>query len=533
VSNLSSWWSHVGLQRKLQVLIQGFLVIILLAAQYWILGQFEAQVVRSAKERTVAVADGAINGLNTLMVTAVEGTDVISDPKARALFIQKMGASDNVRELRVIRSKGTNDEFGEGLPQEQPADELDREVLASGKQQFRFSKSNTGEDLLRVVLPFIAMKEFRTSNCLKCHGVEENSVLGAASITLDISEDMARLAKINRWMWLGQLFLQLVLYFVVGMIVRKLLLQLGGEPSEAVEVAQRVTQGDFSKPVLRKSDDNSSLIAQLDIMQNSLVHVVSDVRSAAERLENASSEIAQGNQDLSARTESQASSLEQTAASMEQLSSAVKQNAETARKANALVLSASAVASQGGDAVRQVVDTMREINGSSHRIADIISVIDGIAFQTNILALNAAVEAARAGEQGRGFAVVAAEVRSLAGRSANAAKEIKDLISASVDRVDHGTSLVDKAGATMDEIVNAIAAVTTLMADITTASSEQSEGVAQVSETVSQMDRMTQQNAALVEEMAAAASSLRSQASELVEVVRVFQLPAASLTYRG
>jgi methyl-accepting chemotaxis protein len=254
--------------------------------------------------------------------------------------------------------------------------------------------------------------------------------------------------------------------------------------------------------------------------------VLKRVRSSADSVSNASAEIAHGNQDLSNRTEQQASALEQTAASMEELSATVRQNADSARQANQLAMDAASVAAQGGEVVGQVVDTMKGINDSSNKIADIISVIDGIAFQTNILALNAAVEAARAGEQGRGFAVVASEVRSLAGRSADAAKEIKNLINTSVQRVEQGTALVDKAGVTMTEVASSIRRVTSIMAEISAASSDQASGVSQVSEAVKHMDQATQQNAALVEQMAAAASGLKSQAHELVATVAVFKLGA-------
>jgi len=241
------------------------------------------------------------------------------------------------------------------------------------------------------------------------------------------------------------------------------------------------------------------------------------------QLETSSSEIAQGNQDLSNRTENQASALEETAASMEELSSTVRQNADSAEQANRLAQTASSIAAQGGQVVSEVVETMKGIETSSKKIADIIGVIDGIAFQTNILALNAAVEAARAGEQGRGFAVVASEVRNLAQRSAGAAKEIKQLITESVDRVSSGTLLADKAGNTMGEVVESVRRVTDLMAEISAASKEQSDGVAQVGQAVTQMDQATQQNAALVEEMAAAAGSLRIQAADLVQAVSVFR----------
>ncbi len=293
----------------------------------------------------------------------------------------------------------------------------------------------------------------------------------------------------------------------------------------AVAVAQAVAQGDLTVPIVTSgSNELSRLLMALKDMQTNLGAVVANVRQSSEYVSTASAEIAQGNQDLSSRTESQASALEQTAASMEQLGSTVKHNADNARQANQLAQSASSVAVQGGEVVSQVVDTMRGINESSRKIAEIISVIDGIAFQTNILALNAAVEAARAGEQGRGFAVVASEVRSLAGRSADAAKEIKGLITASVEKVERGTALVDQAGATMTAVVTSIRRVTDIVGEISAASSEQAAGVSQVGEAVTQMDQATQQNAALVEQMAAAASSLKSQAQELVLAVAVFKL---------
>ncbi|MDB6001004.1 MAG: methyl-accepting chemotaxis protein [Rhizobacter sp.] len=295
--------------------------------------------------------------------------------------------------------------------------------------------------------------------------------------------------------------------------------------AEALAVAQDVAAGNLTHQFNAKGRDETALLLQaLKGMQASLVGIVRDVRHNAESVATASSEIAQGNSDLSGRTEEQASALEETAASMEELGATVKQNADNARQANQMALSASLVAVRGGDVVREVVSTMQGINDSSSRIADIISVIDGIAFQTNILALNAAVEAARAGEQGRGFAVVAAEVRSLAQRSAAAAQEIKGLIGTSVQRVERGTALVGQAGVTMDEIVASIKRVTDIIGEISTASSEQSSGVSQVAEAVGQMDRATQQNAALVEESAAAAESLRAQAMQLVGAVSVFKL---------
>jgi methyl-accepting chemotaxis protein len=296
---------------------------------------------------------------------------------------------------------------------------------------------------------------------------------------------------------------------------------------EAERAAARVASGELNFDIEASGrDEVARVLAALQDMRASLARVVQDVRHNSESVAMASEEIAKGNSDLSARTEQQASALQQTAASMEQLGTAVRQNADNARQASDLAQGAAVVARKGGDVVGQVVQTMKGINESSRKIADIIGVIDGIAFQTNILALNAAVEAARAGEQGRGFAVVASEVRNLAQRSASAAREIKGLISASVERVEQGSGLVDSAGSTMTELVQAIQGVTEAMGQISLASSEQSSGVAQVGQAVTQMDHNTQQNAALVEESAAAAESLKVQARQLVEAVSVFQLGA-------
>ena len=301
----------------------------------------------------------------------------------------------------------------------------------------------------------------------------------------------------------------------------------------AVRVSQAVASGDLTVARhVQGKDAIAPLLNALHDMQISLSHVVRNVRNNADSVAAASTEIAQGNNDLSARTEQQASALEQTSASMEALSSTVQANAENARTANQLAVSASTVAVQGGDVVAEVVTTMKGINDSSKKIADIISVIDGIAFQTNILALNAAVEAARAGEQGRGFAVVASDVRSLAQRSADAAKEIKTLIHASVERVELGTTLVDKAGATMNEVVSAIRHVTDIVGEISAASSEQSAGVAQAGDAITEMDQATQQNAALVVQSAAAADSLKVQAQQLVQAVAVFRLADAQTSPR-
>ncbi|MFG6468183.1 methyl-accepting chemotaxis protein [Roseateles sp. BYS87W] len=333
----------------------------------------------------------------------------------------------------------------------------------------------------------------------------------------------AEASHASRRMWLIGVSMAVVLCIVAAALA--ITKAITAPLESAIQVVERVAAGDLSRAIpSNASDEFGQLLKSLESMQANLVKVVGEVRQGAEMVSTASSEIAQGNQDLSSRTENQASALEETASSMEQLGATVRQNSDNAQQANQLARNASGIASQGREVVVQVVETMQGITDSSRKIADIIGVIDSIAFQTNILALNAAVEAARAGEQGRGFAVVASEVRTLASRSAAAAKEIKELISESVDRVERGSQLVTQAGATMGDVVTSVVRVTDIMGEISTASVEQSSGVGQVGAAVMQMDQVTQQNAALVEQMAAAASSLSSQARKLVETVSVFKL---------
>jgi methyl-accepting chemotaxis protein len=344
----------------------------------------------------------------------------------------------------------------------------------------------------------------------------------AAALMADSTYNRARTAMI------ALALLAVVIGIMMALIItRSLTRTLGGEPAYATSLTKEIAEGRLYVDISLRNGDTTSLLSGIRDMRNGLAGIVKEVRSRSDQIAAASNEIAHGNNNLSERTEQQASAIQLTAGSMEDLSGKVRQNAESAKAANRLAVSASAVAVRGGEVVGQVVETMKGINDSSRKIADIISVIDGIAFQTNILALNAAVEAARAGEQGRGFAVVASEVRSLAGRSAEAAKEIKTLIGASVTRVEQGTALVDQAGATMAEVVTSIRRVTDLMSEISAASIEQSQGVANVGVSIGQMDETTQQNAALVEEMAAAAGNLSTLAQELVETVAVFVLNSA------
>ena len=351
-------------------------------------------------------------------------------------------------------------------------------------------------------------------------GVPEwNWLIGAGLYMDDVNATI--LAAVWRDVALGTVVLLGV--GLVGLaIARSVLRQLGGEPAEAIAVMSAVAHGDLT--AAPRSAPEGSLMAQVQLMVTSLSRTVSQVRLATDSMRTASTEIAAGNQDLSSRTEQMASSLQQTASSMEQMTGAVGQSADTARQANQLAVSAADAAARGGEVVTRVVGSMQQITDSSRKIADIIGVIDGIAFQTNILALNAAVEAARAGEQGRGFAVVAGEVRTLAQRSAQAAREIKGLIGTSVDHVEAGEQLVAQTGEAMQDIVQSVRRVSDLIGDIAAAAKEQHDGIGQVNQAISQLDHVTQQNAALVEESAAAAQSLREQAEQLTGAVAVFRL---------
>ena len=397
--------------------------------------------------------------------------------------------------------------------------------------KLRSAYRNAREDIFKMKAAGNAeeAKQLTNTKLVKMMDDYSGSVMKYANYQTQVIDQAAR--HINDSYQSGRALLlslgaiELILGGILGWL---LTLSITRPLNEAVSIAETVASGDLTSHIDGSGkDETSKLLQALKTMNDNLLTIVGKVRSGTDTIATASSEIASGNLDLSARTESQAGSLEETASAMEELTSTVRQNADNARQANQLAVSASEVAVQGGSVVGQVVDTMGAINASSKKIVDIISVIDGIAFQTNILALNAAVEAARAGEQGRGFAVVASEVRSLAQRSAAAAKEIKTLIDDSVQKVGEGSKLVEQAGVTMDEVVASVKRVTDVMGEITAASQEQSSGIEEVNRAITQMDETTQQNAALVEQAAAAAQSLQDQAQRLTHVVGVFKLNGA------
>ncbi|RZJ13200.1 MAG: chemotaxis protein [Rubrivivax sp.] len=444
------------------------------------------------------------------------GKETFLDPlnSGRASFkkhierARSLTADNAQQQARLAKLMGSHDKFNA------VADELMKLRRAAtadaAKAEEMLAEFSAGRDK-------VAMDAFREG--LAEFMKVESDLLSQRAVELEATRTAT-----SRTLIIGGLLMCGLAVLMGTMLSRSVFRQLGAEPLVALSSVAAVADGNLTTPIDVKPGDTTSLVAKLEHMRANLARVVSDVRDNSEAVATASAQIAQGNQDLSQRTEEQASALQQTAATMDELGVTVRNNADNALQANQLAQGASSVANQGGKVVSDVVDTMRSINDSSRKIADIIGTIDGIAFQTNILALNAAVEAARAGEQGRGFAVVAGEVRTLAQRSAQAAREIKSLIGSSVEQVEQGTALVDKAGVTMSNIVQAIQRVTDIVAEISSASSEQSRGVGQVGQAVTQMDQVTQQNAALVEESAAAAESLKTQALQLVQVVSVFRV---------
>ena len=466
-------------------------------------------------------ADSSLSIHNATMA-ALTGMMVTGTVAQRDVFLDQVKQLGTIRDVRVLRGEAVSKLFGPGNAKDDAnPDEAEWRVLKTGQEVIQVESDGKGE-YLRTVRPTLALKNSLGKDCTMCHQVPEGTVLGAVSMKVSLDEVNAGAAE-QRWKSILAAILTsipvlvLIYPFIQRVVTRPL--------RSGVEAARNIASGDLTQSVpVTSGNEVGELQMALKDMQESLVKIVSQVRTGTDTIFSASSEIASGNLDLSTRTELQAGTLEKTAASMQELTSTVNQNTDNARKANQLAQSASEVATRGGSLVSEVVQTMDSINASSRKIVDIIDVIDGIAFQTNILALNAAVEAARAGEQGRGFAVVASEVRSLAKRSADAAKEIKSLIDDSVSKVEVGGKLVHQAGSTMTEIVESIRHVTDIMGDIAAASAEQTTGIGRVNDAITEMNSVTQQNSALVEEAAAGAQSLQDQAGHLEHVVKVFKL---------
>ncbi len=551
MNGISAWWGRVGLQLKLQLLIQGFLIIVLVAAQQWIFRLFEDQLLTAAKERALAVADGTINGLNTLMIIKAGADEVISNQKSRAQFIEKMGKSESVMEMRVIRGKGIDDEFDGGLPQERAVDDMDKRVLASGVTE-SLVVDKGGETSLRMVLPYIAKKNFRSINCLECHGVDEGSVVGAASVTINIKEDLATIKKINAGMWIGQGVLQLVLFFVIGLIVRRLLRQLGGEPAYVIDIIRQIAGGNLSGNIVTRGGDSSSLLYTTKQMQGSLKGMIGRILTTSDQLAQSARQLAASSQQVQQASERQSDSSAAVASSIEQMTVCVGQISENAAGAQKYASETGRLAKDGAQAVQGVIVEMDKISTAvatssevitslgeqSHQISNIVNVIKEIADQTNLLALNAAIEAARAGEQGRGFAVVADEVRKLAERTTLSTQEIAAMIQSVQGGTDdavagmaqgstlvsEGVQMVGVTGESMEKVQDGVQKVLAAIDDISSALKEQSSASHLIARNVESIAEMTEETSTVIKEVSLSAGNLEQLAAHLKSTVGEFKL---------
>ncbi len=512
--------AHLKIWVQLLITIGVALLIVWSGVIVWQGVVYREAALDQARDFSLSMHDATMAGLTGMMVTGTVAQ--------RDVFLDQVKQLGSIRDVRVLRGDAVIAAFGPGTEKDDThPDTLEKQVLLSGQAITQVESDSKGE-YLRAVRPALALPNSLGKNCMLCHQVPANTVLGVVSMKVSLDQVNAGLAEQRYKSMLAALITCVPVLMLIYPFIRKVITQ---PLAQGVQMARGIAAGDLSQRITVDSGNEIGELQQaLKEMNESLAHIVSQVRDGTDNLFTTSHDIAKGNTDLSMRTELQASALEKTAASMQAFTTTVNQNTDNARRANQLALSASAVAVKGGVVVSQVVDTMASINASSQKIVDIIGVIDGIAFQTNILALNAAVEAARAGEQGRGFAVVAAEVRSLAKRSAAAAKEIKTLISASVERVDAGSLLVHQAGTTMTDIVSSIKNVTDIMGEIAAASAEQTAGIQHVNAAMTEMNQVTQQNVALVEEATVAAQSLQNQAGHLEQVVCLFKLDDAHNT---
>ena len=552
MNGVSGWWNGLGLQLKLQVLIQGFLIVILLAAQQWISLRFEHQVLTAAENRAQIIADGAINGLNTLMVIKGGEGLAISDGPTRSTFIDKLAASDKVKELRVMHSKQLDTAYGPGLPRERPVDDLDLGTLASGKPAVKLDTGAAGGATVRAVLPFVARENFRTINCLTCHQVPEGTVLGAASVVIDVADDMDAIRKFYIAFWVGHLLLQILLFFVIRVIVGRLLNQLGGEPAYVIDIVKQIATGNLGGVIATRPGDDTSLLAAMRQMQSGLQAMIRNTMQTADTLVAAARQLATSSHQVLTASERQSDSSASVAAAVEEMTVCISEISDSAADAQKHATEAGVLAKGGSGVVREVITEMDHIanavssaSGSittlgeqSRQISDIVKVIKEIAEQTNLLALNAAIEAARAGEQGRGFAVVADEVRKLAERTTHSTEEIAAMIQAiqggtnnvvegmvqGSTRVNEGVQLVGRADESMHKIQDGVQKVLGSVDHISSSLREQTSTSNDIAKNVESIAQMTEETSSVIKEVAASADHLEQLAGQLKESVGQFKL---------
>ena len=551
MNDTSNWWGNLGVQAKFQILTQVFLFVLLVASQQWISNQFEKLVLSAAEERARILADGAINGLNTLMVTKIGNEDVISDKKARAQFIEKIAVAETVKELRIIRGKGVNAEFEEGLPQERPVDEMDQRVLASGVTEYRMSQVAGGAATLRAVVPFIARENFRGTHCLKCHGVDEGTVLGAASVTVDVSADVATIRNADIWIWISLGAIQAILFVVIGTITRRAITGPLQRMRDAIMSIEQ--QKDFTQRLPSCGGDELGQTAHtfnilLADVQGALKEIhgsVSRLRAAAGGVASASGKVVDGSSEQSNSSAAMATAIEEMTVSISHVS-------RSADDALAISRASHAVSDVGGKIIGETVTGMTHISTAvneastavaalgeqSRQIGSVVQVIREVADQTNLLALNAAIEAARAGESGRGFAVVADEVRKLAERTSKSTTEISTMvegiqkrtddavreIQAVVSKVMEGQSLAGQAGEKIAEIRTQSSNVAASVGDITDALREQNTASQKIAHNVENIASIADGNLAIAQSMATSVEHLNGIARQVDDAVSIFKV---------
>ncbi|SMB26136.1 Methyl-accepting chemotaxis sensory transducer [Sterolibacterium denitrificans] len=547
----SGWWGNLGMQAKFLILIQVFLFVLLGISLAWVSMQMEKLATDTAEERARVIADGAINGLNTLMVTKIGKEDVISDRQARGLFIEKLGTSENVTEVRIIRSEQLDTEFPEGLPQEYPVDDMDRSVLANGKPEYKIDWNPEGVSTLRAVVPFIAMENFRGTRCLMCHGVDEGAVLGAASVTLDISNVVASVRRGNIWIWGSFVAIQVLLFITITLITRHSIIKPLRIMRDGIALIEK--EHDLTRRLpSTTSDEIGQTTKAFNNMLEQIQNSFRDIHLTVSRLRQASDNVASASRKVVDGSSNQSDSSGAMAAAIEEMSVSISHVSDNAESALAISRTSQAVSDLGGqiinetvagmgqisNSVREAFDAMEALGMQSREIDSVVQVIREVADQTNLLALNAAIEAARAGESGRGFAVVADEVRKLAERTSKSTMEISTMIGNIQSRTDDalreikdvvenvadGQKLAGLAGEKIAEIRQQSARVAESFGDISHALREQNTASQEIARNVEQIAGVTDENLDVAQSMAKDVEHLHNIAKQVDDAVTVFKV---------